>query len=129
MDAALTRPVAGRALAIGVAQGIIWCVACAGVIKMVPQFQKIFADFGTELPAMTRLLILLCYLLYSYWYLALLVVCLLNWGIASLVFSSSGGVFARRAWFVATWLAPLAFLGFVIVALAVPLLSILTRLS
>ena len=129
MDTASTKPVAGRALAIGVAQAIVWCVTCAGVVRVVPQFQKIFADFGAELPAMTILLINLSYFLYRYWYVAVAAACLLNWGVASLVFSGSGNVVARRAWHLATWIAPLAFLGFVIVALAVPLVSLLTRMS
>ncbi len=54
MDAASPKPVGWRALAIGLAQAIVWSVTCAAVIEVVTKFQKIFADFGVELPAMTK---------------------------------------------------------------------------
>jgi type II secretory pathway component PulF len=107
----------------------LWSVTCAAVIEVVPQFQKMFADLGVEPPGMTMLLISLSYCLYHYWYVALLVVCLLNWGLASLLWSSPEGAVARRAWYVATWLVPAVLLGFVVVALLVPLLSLVSALS
>jgi len=39
------------------------------LLKIVPAFQKIFADFGAELPAMTKLLINASYAVGTYWYL------------------------------------------------------------
>jgi type IV pilus assembly protein PilC len=39
------------------------------MIKIVPAFQKIFADFEAELPAMTQILITLSELIIKYWYL------------------------------------------------------------
>jgi type IV pilus assembly protein PilC len=43
------------------------------MIKIVPQFQKIFDDFGSELPPMTVLLIDISKLVVNYWYLLPLV--------------------------------------------------------
>jgi type IV pilus assembly protein PilC len=39
------------------------------MIKIVPSFEKIFKDFDTELPAMTKVLIKISNLSVSYWYL------------------------------------------------------------
>ncbi len=39
------------------------------MIKIVPAFEKIFKDFGTELPAMTKALIATSYYIVNFWYL------------------------------------------------------------
>src|SRR5690606_12571389 len=39
------------------------------MLKIVPAFQKIFEDFGTELPAITQLLISMSTWVGNYWYL------------------------------------------------------------
>ncbi|MGA2031098.1 MAG: type II secretion system F family protein [Thermoguttaceae bacterium] len=39
------------------------------MLKIVPQFQKIFADFNTDLPQMTKILIVTSHLVVNYWYL------------------------------------------------------------
>jgi type IV pilus assembly protein PilC len=39
------------------------------MMKIVPSFQKIFADFGTKLPAMTEMLITASNITLNYWYL------------------------------------------------------------
>ncbi len=39
------------------------------MIKIVPAFQKIFIDFGAELPVMTKLLVSASENVYNYWYL------------------------------------------------------------
>ncbi|MDR0329048.1 MAG: type II secretion system F family protein [Planctomycetaceae bacterium] len=53
-------------------------IAAAGImtfimIKIVPAFEKIFADFDTELPPMTKILMGASYAIVTYWYLLLLV--------------------------------------------------------
>ena len=54
------------------------CVACMilGFImtKVIPQFQKMFADMGTALPAPTQMLLGFANAVQSYWYLAPLVI-------------------------------------------------------
>ena len=58
---ALTYPIAVVVFAVGILTFIM--------IKIVPAFQKIFADFGTDLPPLTQLLIVIANTVQSYWYL------------------------------------------------------------
>jgi hypothetical protein len=129
MNTASQKAVSGRAIAIGIAQAALWGVLGSTVMGAIPQFQKVFTDFGVDLPGVTRLVIVVSSLLYSYWYLAILAAVLLNWGVVSLLWSNPEAVVARRAWYVATWLAPVALLAFVMIALLVPLVSLVTVLS
>ncbi len=66
---ALRRKVKGALIypivVVLVAVGILGFI----MIKIVPQFKKIFADFGSELPPMTQLLIDISNFTVSYWYL------------------------------------------------------------
>jgi type IV pilus assembly protein PilC len=50
---------------VSVAVGIL----CFIMLKIVPQFKKIFDDFGSELPPMTQLLIDMSNWIANYWYL------------------------------------------------------------
>lgn len=58
---ALTYPIAVVVFAVGILAFIM--------IKIVPAFQKIFDDFGTELPPLTQLLIVIANTVQHYWYL------------------------------------------------------------
>lgn len=58
---ALVYPITVVTFAVGILTFIM--------IKIVPAFQKIFADFGAELPAMTQLLITISSNTVRYWYL------------------------------------------------------------
>jgi len=58
---ALVYPITVVTFAVGILVFIL--------LKIVPAFQKIFADFGAELPAMTKLLITASYGVGTYWYL------------------------------------------------------------
>lgn len=58
---ALVYPITVVTFAVGILVFIL--------LKIVPAFQKIFADFGAELPAMTKLLITASYAVGTYWYL------------------------------------------------------------
>lgn len=49
---------------VSVAVGILTFI----MLKIVPQFQKMFADFGTELPAMTQILIDISSWVQAYWW-------------------------------------------------------------
>jgi type IV pilus assembly protein PilC len=62
---ALVYPIVVVLVAVGILSFIM--------IKIVPQFQKIFDDFGSELPPMTVLLIDISKLVVNYWYLLPLV--------------------------------------------------------
>ena len=58
---ALTYPIAVVVFAVGILTFIM--------IKIVPAFQKIFADFETDLPPLTQLLIAIAETVQHYWYL------------------------------------------------------------
>jgi type IV pilus assembly protein PilC len=62
---ALVYPVTVVVFAVGILVFIM--------LKIVPSFEKIFADFDAELPPMTQALIQMSTLVGSYWYLLLLV--------------------------------------------------------
>ncbi|HBO42544.1 MAG TPA: type II secretion protein F, partial [Planctomycetaceae bacterium] len=66
---ALRRKVKGALVypicVVGFAVGILVFI----MLKIVPAFEKIFADFGTELPPMTKALITVSNLVYSFWFL------------------------------------------------------------
>lgn len=51
------------------------------LIKVVPQFQSVFAGFGAELPAFTQMVIDLSEFVQSYWYIVLLALILIIFGI------------------------------------------------
>ena len=61
VKSALIYPVSIVTFAVGILVFIM--------IKIVPAFQKIFEDFGTELPVVTKALINTSYFTYTYWYL------------------------------------------------------------
>jgi len=58
---ALVYPVFVVLFAVGILVFIMW--------RIVPSFQKIFKDFGTELPPMTKVLILVSDAVVHYWFL------------------------------------------------------------
>ncbi|NLE38249.1 MAG: type II secretion system F family protein, partial [Pirellulaceae bacterium] len=58
---ALVYPVCVVTFAVGILVFIM--------LKIVPAFEKIFADFGTELPTMTQALITTSNLVYNFWFL------------------------------------------------------------
>jgi type IV pilus assembly protein PilC len=61
VKSALIYPIAVVSFAVGILVFIM--------LKIVPAFQKIFEDFGAELPAMTQVLITASYATANYWYL------------------------------------------------------------
>lgn len=66
------RPMASRAVGVClvVVGGIMWLVVPLMYTYVVPQFMKIFHDFGTALPAITVVLIQSCRWLAEFWYVA-----------------------------------------------------------
>jgi type IV pilus assembly protein PilC len=58
---ALVYPLAVLTFATGILVFIMW--------KIVPSFEKIFLDFGAELPVMTRMLMSVSHAVVGYWYL------------------------------------------------------------
>ena len=96
------------------------------------KFIKIFRDFNTNLPGMTIAVIRFTNFLASYWYLALLLVCLwpfVNWGIVSVLSPSPEVVIPRRLWYCLTWLIIFLIPVFAMVTLYLPLNGLIDSLS
>ena len=132
MNAASRKTVAAAAIAVGIAQGAVWIVLCAALIRLVPRFEKVFVEFNVELPDITKLLIVLSRVLAGYWFIALAVILawpFVNWGVVSLLSPSPEVAFPRRLWYVLTWLAPMLFAAFTVVALFLPLSRLTAALS
>lgn len=72
IKSAMTYPIAVIVIAF-VVSGIL-------LIKVVPQFEEIFAGFGAELPAFTQWVIGLSELAQDYWFVAVIAVGIFIWG-------------------------------------------------
>jgi len=132
MNTASRKTVAATAIAVGIAQGAVWIVLCVVLVKVVPRFEKVFIEFNVGLPGITRLLIILTHALTRYWFVvlpAILLWPLVSWGVVSLLSPSPEVALPRRLWYVLTWLAPMLFAAFTVVALFLPLSSLTAALS
>ncbi len=83
-DDSLRRQVKSAMMYPSLIGGFALVVLLALVMFLVPVFEKIFSDFGGELPAMTRFTVWLSDLLTQRWYLALA--------------ATAGGIYAFRRW-------------------------------
>jgi type IV pilus assembly protein PilC len=83
-DAALRRQVKSAMIYPSVIGGFAGIVLIALVAFLVPVFEKIFKDFGGELPAITKFTVFLSHMITQRWYLVIAI----GWGI----------VFAFRRW-------------------------------
>ena len=113
---------ASNAFLVGVLQAALWIALGATALRIVSGFEKIFDDFGAELPGVTIALIRFTQFLRHFWYLALLLVIswpLVNWSIVSVLSPRPEVVIPRRLWYSATWAVPMLTLPFAVVALFV----------
>lgn len=96
-------------------------------LRVEPQFEKIFKNFGAKLPDMTILVINVVRFLGWYWYLLVLPVLLwpfVNWGIVSVLSPRPEVVMPRRLWYFATWGVILLVVIFAVVALFILLTTL-----
>jgi hypothetical protein len=120
------------AFVVGVVQAALWIALGVTGLRVVRAFEKIFDDFGAELPGMTIVLIQFTQFLRHFWYLALLLVVswpLVNWSIVTALSPRPEVVIPRRLWYFVTWAAPGLALAFAVVALFRPLIELITKLS
>lgn len=116
---------------VGAAQSMVVLALGLFALKVVPQFEKIFMDFGTTLPTMTIILIKVSRILAYFWYLTALPVLLwplVNWGIVSLLSPRPEVVLPKELWYFLTWGIIVLIIAIAPVALLIPLIS-LSRLS
>ncbi len=102
---------------------ILWLL-----LKIVPQYEKIFKDFGAKLPDMTTMVIDLSALVGRYWFI---VVPGLAAGDIAIMFSlnRTGRTRLMTAWGVLAWLAEMLLMGLVMMAVMVPLNDLIMNLS
>jgi type II secretory pathway component PulF len=123
---------ASGAFVVGVVQAALWIALGVTGLRVVRAFEKIFHDFGAELPGMTIVLIQFTQFLRHFWYLAFLLVVswpLVNWSIVSALSPRPEVVIPRRLWYFVTWAALILTLQFAVVALFRPLIILITKLS
>jgi type II secretory pathway component PulF len=122
------------AFRVGVAQaGLAIALGAAGM-KGVSSFQRVYADFGIELPEITMTVIAVADFLSRYWYLAFILACFwpfLNWRIVSLLSPRSEAVIPRTSWYWTTWLVLFLVVVLAVIALFRPLVVLIAphRLS
>jgi type IV pilus assembly protein PilC len=83
-DDSLRRQVKAAMMYPGLIGGFALCVLIALVVFLVPVFEKIFKDFGGELPAITKFTVGLSNMLTQRWYLVIAAV--------------AGAIFAFKKW-------------------------------
>ena len=98
------------------------------LLKLVPQYVKIFQDFNAKLPNLTIMVIDLSRILGMYWFV---LVSGLAAGDIAIMLSLN---YARRpplmiVWGVLVWLAEMLLIGVILPALIVPLDALITNLS
>ena len=102
---------------------ILWLM-----LKLVPQYEKIFKDFNTKLPEMTIMVIDLSTLCGRWWFL--LVPCLGAADIAVMVsLNRTGRTGLMMAWGVLAWLAEMLLIGLTLLAIMLPMNALIMNLS
>jgi hypothetical protein len=97
---------------------------------MVPEFVRLFEEFDAPLPTMTQLAIGLSHVVVQYWYLLVPLVLVVDaavlFGLRLLPGKAKG---LSTAWAVLVLVAAVLLLGFIILALALPLQAMTVELS
>lgn len=130
MDASPDPQIRSTAFRQGILQAISLLAMCGALLYFGPKFYKVFKDFKTDLPSISKNVFYVFLLLQSYWPLALLFALvwpLVTFGVAAHSFSRSAE--ARTVWYAATWLVLVAALVIGIVAFLMPMLQLVQNLA
>jgi type II secretory pathway component PulF len=114
---------------MGASQSVLWIALGVALMRVVPSFEKVFKDFGTELPALTVAVLYFGHFLVSYWYLGLLLVLLWSFLNSGIVVLLSPNPFLQRLWRIATWTLPFVCAAIVAVAFFRPLVVLIDKTS
>jgi hypothetical protein len=105
-------------------------VVIVALVRMVPEFLRLFQEFDADVPAMTRWVVLLSHVVVQYWYLLVPLVLVIDaailFGLRLLPGKARG---LSTAWAVLVLVAAILLLGFIILALALPLQALIVDLS
>jgi hypothetical protein len=126
-DNAKMSPFARGAVA-GALQAVLWAGAVAVLVLVVPRFAVVFTDLGVDLSALSKIVILVSYVVHGYWYVAAAMIVAwppTNGALTRLLFADPGAEALLGMWRLATWLAPV----FVLSLIAATILLWLADLS
>ena len=100
------------------------------LVRTVPQFLKLFEDFDAAMPTMTELVIRLSHVVVQYWYLLVPLVLVVDaavlLGLRLLPGKAKG---LSTVWAVLVLVAAILLLGFIVLAVALPLQTLIVELS
>lgn len=98
------------------------------MLKLVPQYEKVFKDFGAKLPAMTVLIIDLSNLLGMYWYLLVPVLTGIDVGII-VTLNSTRHTRLMTVWGILVGVAQVLLIAAILLATFVPLNALMNSLA
>lgn len=127
----LKKPV-GIIVSLAIIHGLILAGVVWMLVKIVPSFEKIFEDFGTELPAMSIWVLNLSHFFHVYWYLSVPIILIFYVGelaVTYLLFCQPGKIALKVLWNIIILLIPLFLIIFIAVAMWAPLISLIEDLS
>ncbi len=99
---------------------------------VVPKFAAIYKDFGVPLPRITIVAIELAHLVVMFWPVFVIGLALMMWGVVRSNPAGEGDPKSRRYSRISSillWILLPGSMAFLVVALAIPLLTLLTKLS
>jgi type II secretory pathway component PulF len=98
------------------------------LLRSIPQYEKIFKDFGTRLPDVTLLVLQLSHFVGWYWYL-LIPVALVGDVAILFVCHRTSHPWLMAAWGIFVLLAAMLFVALAHLAVSMPFFSLMSRLS
>ena len=118
------QPLSKGAISVQVFRIAMWMGMVFSFLFVVPEFQKMFEEFGIELPSITRLLLSLCKRGQAVFITLLMVVAAVETA-ALMIPNASGRKWARRL----SWIGLFLCLAFFVAAIFMPLSSIISGLN
>jgi len=112
--------------------GVLWIVLLGMMLKYVPTFAKIFEDFGAELPVMTEWAMRWSIFSIRYWFLILpfiAVVCVADLMVLYALYLHPKLAMLRWLWLTVMLLVPLGLMAATVLAMFLPLMSLIEQLS
>jgi type II secretory pathway component PulF len=105
-------------------------VLIVALVRMVPEFLRLFKEFDADMPTMTQLVIRLSGIVVQYWYLLVPLVLVVDaavlFGLRLLPGKAKG---LSTAWAVLVLVTAILLLGFIILSLVLPLQALIADLS
>jgi type II secretory pathway component PulF len=132
MSSSSSRSDALAVLPAIVVHGILWTGFLVLLVRVVPRFKRIFADFQMKLPAATEVAIDLSDWMADYWYLqalALPVALALDGGIAYWLYFNRETRWLYWLWFTSIAIVPVCVSCSLLVALLEPLIELMDALA